>query len=94
MFGEPFLALITAPADPHATSVAVYPAMLAKDLLWVFPYLQHSYFLFLFLREDCKMFAKDGVQGLSLLANVTISFRRENPTHHHINSVTAMPIAL
>ena len=27
-------------------------------------------------------------------ANVTISFRRENPTHHHVNSVTAMSIAL
>ena len=28
------------------------------------------------------------------MANVTISFRRENPTHHHVNSVTAMSIAL
>ena len=32
--------------------------------------------------------------GGVLKANVTISFQRKNSTHHHINSVTAMSIAL
>ena len=39
-------------------------------------------------------FEKCWHNGVKFKANVTISFRHENPSHHHINSVTAMSIAL
>ena len=46
---------------------------------------------------NCSIFFKKLYfysQTNKVKANVTISFRRENPTHHHVNSVTAMSIAL
>ena len=47
--------------------------------------------MFIFLEKEWAKLLHSVIHSW---ANVTISFRRENPTHHHVNSVTAMSIAL